>query len=105
MAVPLAVLGMFLVIELLSNNWMEPWLYGSSTGVSEVAILIAAVFWTWLWGTPGLLLATPLPWFLLCRWAFGWLDARRVETLFRQFPDALGMVNKGVAPVKLDVVR
>ncbi|HSI32976.1 MAG: AI-2E family transporter [Phycisphaerae bacterium] len=60
MAVPLAVLGMFLVIELISNNVMEPWLYGSSTGISEVAILVAAVFWTWLWGTPGLLLATPL---------------------------------------------
>ncbi|HYE19823.1 MAG TPA: AI-2E family transporter [Tepidisphaeraceae bacterium] len=60
MAVPLAVLGMFLVIELVSNNVMEPWLYGSSTGISEVAILVAAVFWTWLWGAPGLLLATPL---------------------------------------------
>jgi len=60
MTVPLVVLAMFLVIELISNNWMEPWLYGSSTGVSEVAILIAAVFWTWLWGMPGLLLATPL---------------------------------------------
>jgi predicted PurR-regulated permease PerM/methylmalonyl-CoA mutase cobalamin-binding subunit len=60
MAVPIAVIGMFLVIELLSNNIMEPWLYGTSTGVSTLAILISAVFWTWLWGTPGLLLATPL---------------------------------------------
>jgi predicted PurR-regulated permease PerM/methylmalonyl-CoA mutase cobalamin-binding subunit len=60
MAVPLAVIGMFLVIELASNNIMEPWLYGASTGVSTVAILVAAVFWTWLWGTPGLLLSTPL---------------------------------------------
>jgi predicted PurR-regulated permease PerM len=60
MSVPLAVIGMFLVIELLSNNLMEPWLYGTSTGVSTVAILVAAVFWTWLWGTPGLLLSTPL---------------------------------------------
>jgi predicted PurR-regulated permease PerM len=60
MGVPLAVIGMFLFIELLSNNLMEPWLYGSSTGVSTVAILVAAVFWTWLWGTPGLLLSTPL---------------------------------------------
>jgi hypothetical protein len=51
---------MFLIIELLSNNLMEPWLYGASTGVSTVAILVAAVFWTWLWGTPGLLLSTPL---------------------------------------------
>jgi predicted PurR-regulated permease PerM/methylmalonyl-CoA mutase cobalamin-binding subunit len=60
MSVPLAVIGMFLLIELLSNNLMEPWLYGASTGVSTVAILVAAVFWTWLWGTPGLLLSTPL---------------------------------------------
>jgi hypothetical protein len=51
---------MFVVIELWSNNVMEPWLYGSSTGMSAVAILVAAVFWTWLWGPIGLLLATPL---------------------------------------------
>jgi predicted PurR-regulated permease PerM/methanogenic corrinoid protein MtbC1 len=60
MAVPLTVIIMFVVIELLSNNIMEPWLYGARTGVSTVAILVSAVFWTWLWGTPGLLLATPL---------------------------------------------
>ena len=35
-------------------------------------------------------------WFLFCRWAFGWLDTRRIETLFRQFPDALGMVTRAV---------
>jgi methylmalonyl-CoA mutase cobalamin-binding subunit len=51
---------MFVVIELLSNNLMEPWLYGSSTGMSTVAVLVSAVFWTWLWGPVGLLLATPL---------------------------------------------
>ena len=55
-----AVLGMFVLIELFSNNVMEPWLYGSSTGLSTVAILVAAVFWTWLWGPVGLLLSTPL---------------------------------------------
>lgn len=54
------VLALFGIIELLSNNLMEPWLYGSSTGISTVAILVAAVFWTWLWGPVGLLLATPL---------------------------------------------
>ncbi|WP_431267966.1 type II secretion system F family protein [Dankookia sp. P2] len=43
-----------------------------------------------------LLLATPAFWFLFCRWAFGWLDTRRIETLFRQFPDALGMVTRAV---------
>lgn len=50
----------FIFIELLSNNLMEPWLYGSSTGMSTVAILVSAVFWTFLWGPVGLLLATPL---------------------------------------------
>ena len=52
--------GMFVVIELLSNNLMEPYLYGASTGMSTVAVLVSAVFWTWLWGAVGLLLATPL---------------------------------------------
>lgn len=60
MTVPISVVAMFLFIELLSNNLMEPWLYGSSTGVSTVAILVSAIFWTWLWGIPGLLLSTPL---------------------------------------------
>ena len=39
---------------------VEPWLYGQSAGVSQVALLIAVIFWTWLWGPVGLLLATPL---------------------------------------------
>jgi predicted PurR-regulated permease PerM len=51
---------LFVLVELLSNNVMEPWLYGASTGMSTVAILASAVFWTWLWGPIGLLLATPL---------------------------------------------
>ena len=55
-----AVILLFVIIELISNNLMEPWLYGASTGMSTVAVLVAAVFWTWLWGPVGLLLATPL---------------------------------------------
>jgi hypothetical protein len=39
---------------------MEPLLYGHTTGVSPVAIIVSAVFWTWLWGGVGLLLATPI---------------------------------------------
>src|SRR5207244_1542646 len=46
--------------DLLLYNFVEPKLYGTSTGVSPIAILVAAVFWTWLWGPVGLLLATPL---------------------------------------------
>jgi len=39
---------------------VEPWLYGESTGLSPIAIVFSAIFWTWLWGPLGLLLATPL---------------------------------------------
>ncbi len=52
--------GLYVVMELLSANAIEPFLYGSSTGVSALAILVAAIFWTWLWGIAGLLLSTPL---------------------------------------------
>lgn len=55
-----ATVGWFVLIELFTNNVMEPWLYGSSTGLSTIAVLASAVFWTWLWGPIGLLLATPL---------------------------------------------
>jgi len=57
---PILALGLFVVLELLCGNIVEPWLYGRGTGVSAVAVLLAAVFWTWLWGLVGLLLATPL---------------------------------------------
>jgi predicted PurR-regulated permease PerM len=51
---------LFIVLELISNNIMEPILYGSKTGLSPVAILLAAIVWTWIWGPIGLLLSTPL---------------------------------------------
>ena len=54
------VLGIFLVLELVLVNVVEPWLYGRSAGLSPIAIILAALFWTWLWGPVGLLLATPL---------------------------------------------
>ncbi|HEY0960859.1 MAG TPA: AI-2E family transporter [Pseudomonadales bacterium] len=54
------VLGLFVVMELLSNNVVEPWLYGASTGLSALAIIAAAIFWTSLWGPVGLVLSTPL---------------------------------------------
>ncbi|MBB3019398.1 putative PurR-regulated permease PerM/GAF domain-containing protein [Microvirga lupini] len=54
------VVGLFLLAELISNNVIEPWLYGSSTGLSSLAIIMAAIFWTTLWGPVGLFLATPL---------------------------------------------
>lgn len=57
---PMLTIGLFVVIEVISNNVMEPWLYGSSTGVSPIALIVAALVWTWLWGPVGLVLATPL---------------------------------------------
>ena len=57
---PLLALGLFVSLELICSNVVEPWLYGSSTGVSSIALIVAAVFWTWLWGPMGLLLSTPL---------------------------------------------
>ncbi|MDB6058697.1 MAG: transporter, partial [Verrucomicrobiales bacterium] len=56
--------GLFAAAELITANVIEPLLYGSQTGVSPVALLLAAVFWTWLWGPIGLLLSTPLTVFL-----------------------------------------
>lgn len=52
--------ALFIAMELLSNNVVEPWLYGASTGLSPFAIIISALFWAWLWGGIGLVLATPL---------------------------------------------
>jgi predicted PurR-regulated permease PerM len=57
---PFLVIGLILIVELASNMIMEPLLYGQSAGVSEVALLVAVAFWTWLWGAVGLVLATPL---------------------------------------------
>jgi predicted PurR-regulated permease PerM len=52
--------GMFVVVELTTGQAIEPWLYGHSTGLSGIAIVVAAAFWTLLWGPIGLLLSTPL---------------------------------------------
>jgi predicted PurR-regulated permease PerM len=57
---PIAVAGLFVALELLTNMIFEPLLYGDSAGVSQVALLVSVAFWTWLWGPIGLLMATPL---------------------------------------------
>ncbi|MCY2994030.1 MAG: AI-2E family transporter [Planctomycetota bacterium] len=57
---PLLLLGLFLVIELIASNVVEPRLYGRSIGVSEVALLVAAALWAFLWGPIGLVLSSPL---------------------------------------------
>lgn len=57
---PILVVGMYIVYELVLNNVAEPMLYGNSTGVSTVGVIVSAIFWTWLWGPVGLILAMPM---------------------------------------------
>lgn len=57
---PMVVLGVFLTLEITISNFVEPFLYGQSIGVSEVALLLAAAFWGWMWGIVGLVLSAPL---------------------------------------------
>ena len=80
------VLGVFLGLELMLINLVEPLMYSRSTGLSPIAIILAALFWTLLWGPIGLLLATPLT---VC-----------VAVMGRYVPD-LGYLNVllGVEPV------
>jgi predicted PurR-regulated permease PerM len=57
---PLRVLVLFIVLELVTGNFVEPWLYGIHTGISSLALLLTTVFWAALWGPAGLILSTPL---------------------------------------------
>ena len=56
----LLTVGLFVVLETVAGNFIEPLVLGKRTGVSALALLISALFWTWLWGPLGLVLATPL---------------------------------------------
>ncbi len=60
MGATLLVLGLIVVLELVTANVVEPRLFGHSMGVSEVALLVAAAFWAFLWGPIGLVLSSPL---------------------------------------------
>ncbi len=57
---PVLILAVFAALDLMTANVIEPLLFGHSTGVTPVALLVAAVFWTWVWGPIGLILSTPL---------------------------------------------
>jgi len=81
--------GLFAVVELLMGQAVEPLLNAHSTGLSAVAIVVAAAFWTWLWGPIGLLLSTPLT---VCLVVIG----RHVERL--QFLDVLLGDRPALAP-------
>jgi predicted PurR-regulated permease PerM len=57
---PVLVILLFVLLELIAGNLLEPWLYGAQTGISSLALLVTTVFWTTLWGWAGLVLAVPL---------------------------------------------
>jgi hypothetical protein len=52
--------SLYLVVEPVMGQLVEPLVYGHSTGLSPFAVVLAATFWTWLWGPIGLILSTPL---------------------------------------------
>jgi predicted PurR-regulated permease PerM len=56
----LYVSSLFVVLELISNNLLEPWIYGPGVGLTPFGVVFSAVFWSWLWGGVGLFMAVPL---------------------------------------------
>ncbi|GAC1329734.1 MAG: AI-2E family transporter [Beijerinckiaceae bacterium] len=52
--------ALFLIAEPIMGQIVEPFLYGHSTGISPIAVIVSATFWTWIWGPVGLVLSTPL---------------------------------------------
>lgn len=56
----LMIMALFFCVEVVTANFLEPHLYGKHTGLSSLAILVAAVFWTLIWGPIGLILSVPL---------------------------------------------
>ncbi len=57
---PALVFLLFFVLEVIVGNFVEPMLYGAHTGISSLGLLVSTIFWTILWGYPGLILSTPL---------------------------------------------
>lgn len=68
---------LYLVVELLVSQAIEPLLYGHSTGLSPFAVVVSAIFWSWLWGPIGLILSMPLT---LCLVVLG-AHVKRLEFL------------------------
>ena len=65
------------IVEPVTGQFIEPMIYGNSTGLSPFSVIVAAIFWSWLWGPVGLLLSTPLT---LCLVVIG-RHAKRLEFL------------------------
>lgn len=59
-SMPLWTLGLFVVAEGVTGQAIEPLVYGHSTGLSPFSVIVAAIFWSWVWGPVGLILSTPL---------------------------------------------
>ncbi len=53
-------LGLYFGVEAIVGQFVEPYVYGHNMGLSAIAVVVAATFWTWVWGPVGLLLSTPL---------------------------------------------
>jgi hypothetical protein len=90
-AMALWTLALFAVLEPIMGHVVEPLAYGQSTGLSPFAVVIAAIFWTWIWGPIGLLLATPLT---VCLVVLG----RHVERL--EFLDVLFGDRPALTPIE-----
>ncbi len=84
-------LALFVVGEMLVGQVVEPMMYGRTTGLSPISVVVAAIFWGWLWGPIGLLLSTPLT---LCFVVLG----RHVERL--EFLDVLLGDRPALTPVE-----
>ncbi len=84
-------LGLFVLSESITGQVVEPLVYGHSTGLSPTAVVIAAIFWTWIWGPIGLVLSTPLT---LCLVVLG----RHVERL--EFLDVMLGDRPALTPVE-----
>jgi predicted PurR-regulated permease PerM len=83
--------ALYAVVELVVGQAVEPLLYGSSTGLSPFAVIVAAIFWSWLWGPIGLILSTPIT---LCLVVLG----RHVQRL--EFLDVLLGDRPALSPVE-----
>lgn len=87
----LEVVALFVVVEPITGYVVEPLLYGHSTGLSPVSVIVSAIFWTWLWGPIGLIMSTPLT---LCLVVLG----RHVKSL--EFFDVLLGDRPALTPVE-----
>ncbi len=85
------VVALFFTVDLFTGYVIEPLLYGHSTGLSPVSVIVSAIFWTWLWGPIGLIMSTPLT---LCLVVMG----RHVKSL--EFFDVLLGDRPALTPVE-----